>query len=699
MFDFRHWLFFNEVISDTYESASSHLGAIATANAIVEFYNEAVLGSSPTILEDSSGEETPAEMTEKEASWRVKSTAWKVRWAAMLDRLEAVEKVKKVYEDEWLPLMQERTQEIRAEYDRAAEKFSSDEEARREVGRKFGMSTYEVGRLLGDPHNEWVVLEEEEEDDWDVPTFDDEDEVEPKKSFEERLQKIVDSIEPVLVKLGYLKAGRLEEEGPYKKQEVLGDAIVAASKETGNEPPANDTTKELRRNPAARASARTEFANIINSRFSRMADSTYRKLSVRLPSGKRGSRDFQDKNDILSNTIVGLLSSLGTRSPNGEWNSDLKVLSADPKNPNEILGSVGARMTQYTAARDERRQSKRAAGMSGDQEGSPQYLGAGAMQDDGSQASIDVSDASSTDSLSQSVRTEFRDSVLDGFKKAMADLKAHDPFFAVLACVWLDLNCSRDGSMPAVSASKILSVSIKDPASGIQTTRAYLNKLGLAASARSADEADWEFVKRIKDQNIVGVTRVKAIPPGEISRSDPTWQKYMAALRDVKGDAIEELGKLWAAAMIQQSTDPALGQENSISWNAGRFLRIAYGQKIRAGLVRVQAQGSPEGEQNIKIEFWGDRNTLSRSYDMLVQYKSNHISFFQEHPEGFESNDFDFEIPAAINCPACNGRGRGCEECEGRGRVMNSKALIELERNILDRLARNQRKVKSKTQA
>ncbi len=697
MFDFRHWLFFNEVISDTYESAFSHLEALATARAIVEFYNEAVNGSSPTILEDFSGEESSAEMTEKEAAWRVKSTAWKVRWAAMLDRLEAVEKVKKVYEDEWLPLMRERTQEIRAEYDRVAEKFSSDEEARREVGRKFGMSTYEVGRLLGDPQNEWVVLEKEE-DDWDVPTFDDEDE--PKESFEERLQKIVDSIEPILIKLGYLKDGQLEREGPYKMQEVLGGAIVAASKETGNEPPSNDTTKELRRNPADRARARAEFANIINSRFSRMARDTYSKLSVGLPSGKRGSQFFQDKNDILSNTIVGLLSSLGTRSPNGEWNSDLKVLSADPKNPNEILGSVGARMTQFTAARDERRQSKRNAGMRGDQEGSPQYLGAGSMQDDGSQASIDVSDASSTDSLSQSVRTEFRDSVLDGFKKAMADLKAHDPFFAVLACVWLDLNCSRDGSMPAVSASKILSVSIKDPgSSGIQTTRAYLNKLGLAASARSADEADWEFVKRIKDQNIVGATRLKSIPPGEISRSDPTWQKYMAALRDVKGDAIEELGKLWAAAMIQQSTDPALGQENSTSWNAGRFLRIAYGQKIRAGLVRVQAQGSTEGEQNIKIEFWADRNTLVKSYDMLVQYKSNHISFFQEHPEGFESNDFDFEIPAAINCTACNGRGRGCEECEGLGRVMNSKALIELERNILDRLARNQRRVKSKKQA
>lgn len=755
MLRFRDWVFIDEVRRDLCESILVESALAEAREDLLEFYNASVKNvrllesdeekekeeeeepelddpftgseyAKPVSVrpkdeesDDEEGEddrevkatEPPAE-NPAEAAKRIQDLAWAVRWSAMIDRQEAVERVREIYEKQWKPLMARRSEEIGQEYDRVVKSASSDEEARREVGRKFGMSTYEVGRILNSSHNEWSVIKEED-DDFEIPSFDD-DPAGDKPSFDEELGGIVSSVEPLLVRLGYLAEGDLEEGSPHERQKLLGRAMKGASEEIGNQVPEKEITKLLKSSPSKRAEVRTRLQEELHDRFSRTAMGSYMQNSKKMGSagkgvagskgGRRGSVYFQGYEDIMNQGVISIMRSLTERKPTKDmsapaWNDDLTVLTADTSTePDAVLGSIGARMTALNATRDEARARNKTSGQAPSSTEGPSFLGSGAMQDDGTQGSIDPSDLKARDSLSTQAHRETRSEIVGAFSKAMEDLKAHDPLLALLACVWLDLNCRRDGSMPPESASKIISaVSLT---SGARTAENFFSRLGIAKDTASSEEADWEMVARVRQQNIRGATRLKEIPTGEVSRTDSNWLKYKNTLRDAKNDALRWLANRMAEVLASQSDDPALGQEGPTTWNATRFLSRAYAPQIRSGTVRVEAQGSPQTEQTIKVKFFDDsRRKLLKSYDMIVQYGNNSLSFFQDYPEGFEQNDFDFSIPNEKACPFCDGSGSGCQSCDESGKVVDSKGLINMERLILDRMARSQRRAPNKAKA
>jgi hypothetical protein len=764
MLGFREWVVLDETRTEIYESILADIALHDAFKKTFDLYNEAVSGRRRRFAEDSSEENTdeielddpfaggenakpvrvaqpdpprPSGPSDAEVAKRIQELAWAVRWGAMLDRLEAVQQIGEIYKNEWMPLMARRNEEIEREYKRASAATRSDEEARRLVGQKFGMSTYEVGKVLAGMHNEWSVIGEA--DDFELPDFDNDDGADPQGSsevqdssdisFEEYLKQIRAKAEPLLVKLGYLNDGDLDSGEPYERQRLLGSAIEGAKNEQGNEPPDNEVTKLLKSDPSARAASRRELQQLLHDKFIDTANSSYRSKSQKMGSlgkgsdgtrgGRRGSVYFQGAEDVINQGVMSVMRSLTHRPVKQdmtaiEWKKELKVLNGTAV-PDEVLGSIGTRVSKG-AGRDEGRARKRASGLTGNSEDSPTFLSGGAMKDDGTQGSIDPKDYRSQDSLGASERGETRDALISAFRDAMRELKEMDPLWAMLVCLKMNLGCNSDGSMPPHKAEDLLKMAMPD-SQGNQSPEGFFSRIGLSGTA--AGQADdqltrkiqlgdyWDSLKDLKGKR--GRRPSPKMADGSPMRERPTdnlalakeWDKFKMTVKDSTQEAFKWLSKRMYELVAEYSPEfsrPA-GHVSPSSWDLARFLRTQF----RSPAANVTEKRPAKGEQEIKLEFkekqrvrslsgeMEDADVTTKAWDILV--KDNSISIFQSYPEGFEDNEFEFEIPAPTTCPACGGSDDNCQTCGGDGMALDPAAIRKLEWDLRNLLIRSQRKV------
>jgi len=581
--------------------------------------------------------------------------------------------------------------------------------------------------------------DEEDEDDFTPPSFDDDDDQPERESFEDNIKRIRRAVEPILIRLGYLAEGDLGEGREYDRQRLLGRAMEGAYNETGNEPPKNDATAELKSSPEKRAEAKTRLQEALHRRFARLAQSSYMANSKRMggfgkgtagsKGGRRGSIYFQGAEDIMNLGVVSVMNSLTARRPNKEmvappWNEDLTVLSADAEKESEaILGSIGARMSGRFSTRDEARSRKRSSGLSSASEDAPTFLGSGATQEDGTQGNIDPSDRSDHGSLSNAEASETRNQIMTAFRRAMMELKDRDPLHAMLVCMKLDLGCSQNGDY---IRGDIFGSNFSSQGSGPQTPEGFFSRMGLADLKRG--EADDELAKRItphwnrlKDLKGKAGRRVApTMPDGSPMTERPAgkpelaneWDKFKNTVRDAAGEAFKWIAKRVYEIMGDMNSDYArpAGQRDPSSWDMARFLKVQFPPpmaKVTESTPSVNPSSSrgmmarASDERSIRLEFREKRRVRQddgsteevyapmKVWDILVQ--GDDINIFQSFPEGFEDNDFEFKMPELDDCP-CRGSDETCDKCGGRGAFRNPAKLRELEYSIRNLLIRDQRR-------
>lgn len=739
MLGFRDWIVLDWVRVEIYEGILEDMRLKEARRNFLEFYNRAVSGRWDLILESDEEDDTPAEIDDPFASgddnvkpsWvaeddddeekapakpeqkphrgespvakakALKDAAQRVRWTAMLDRAELVVQVRKIYEDEWVPLMKKRDDEIRRRYQDEVGKGVDELDARREVGKKFGISAHEVGKIVAPRKVEWAVVREAGEAPAKLPRFG------RKKSFEDELNDIREKVEPLLVKLGYLESGQLKFGDLAEKIELIDRAISGAAREEGNDPPDNEAVGELRKNPSSREKARSELMGLLHGAFEGTARGSWMASSSRVigaeGKSKRGSQDHQGPEDILNQGIASIFRSLTSREPNKDmtvppWREKLEVLTNDPnENPDQIIGSLGARFSARNAGRDEKRGRNNAAGRSGDSAGGVTYLSAGAAQDDGTQSSIDPEDARTSDSITTMAGRDTRSEFIEAFQRAMAELKDLDPLWAMLACIRLGLHCSADGSMPRGSANAILGLvaASRGSAAG-QTPENFLHRLGqgnMTSGESDQDLADkvsglWDGLKDFKKGR--GARRSSPVLPDgtKITRANSRenavnkkeWDKFVATVRDACGEAFKWLASRIHEIMGEGQTAHTSGQTGPKNWDLGKFLRLNFPE------ASIRETRPDPLEQEIKISFPSYDKASGRSFDILV--KGPDISIIQD---GF-SDEHEFQIPDLVRCPSCGGADRECELCHGGGLVIDPKALRKLEWDIRNLLLRSKRK-------
>lgn len=761
MLSFRSWLSFGEVIRETKESILRETAATRSAALFLELVARSLNGrliresrAAHDEVIDDVPEEAGDDEVEKEVSTLVGDGSWtiekakhmqdlarKVRWSAMLDRKEAVEQVRKILADEWEPFMKDRRDEVVRQYEalKATGIYGSDDDIKRAVANKTGLSTWDVGQIMNGPHNEWAVLgeneneSEEDDDEWDMPGLDDD---ESKESSEEgqgeredgsqqsmgsSLSGIVDSVEPILIKLGYLADGQLEFGEEKEKIKALDFAIRNAAREVGNEPPEpeNETIRLLASNKGDRAKAERDFMEFMAKEYKKIANSTWMRISQYMgrpdkddfeddikTGGRRGSIHVTDWPDVLNTGIESVLDSLKTREPTkkGEappW-KDINLLSKDTVG--QIMGSIATRFRPQNITRKAARERRKAAGMSGSSTDAVQHLSGGAMQDDGSQASIDAADTRTRDSLSNAVNSSLTEEILDAFRKSMADVRQVDPLWAMLICARYELNCTGDGRMPDASANRLLSLLSGAGSMGMtQTPENFFKRLAsVGMPSQNAEEqllaqkalTFWDALKDMKRQSKSaqrGGARRNA-PVFQSPTKKPTtkeemddWKKFVHTVRDACGEG-EKI--LWSrmSELLSDSGHRTPGQVSHKDWDILKFLKLNFRG------ARIESSSPAPGEQNVKISFPASAGNSAKTYDILVTNNKD-ISVVQD---GFDDME-EFEIPDPVTCPKCKGMSPNCTECEGDGMVLNTKSISELEWKLRQWLSRGHRNAKKKS--
>ena len=726
MHSFRDWLVVDEVLRETKESILADLATERATRSLFEFLHWAIGGGLRPILEDSEEAEFRSDGSWTEAkAQEIQNLANKVRWSAMIDRAEAVEFIRDIYEKKWVSYIEDRKNEMTREYEaeRKSGMHTSDEEIRRAVGAKFKMTTYEVGRIIAGQQNEWAVFGEDKEKKWVVPTFkddddDDDDDTQNYKSLDERLDEIITKVEPALVKLEYLKRGQLSFGEQKDKAKAIDMVIRSAAAETGNEVEENETTNLLKTNEGEREKARRSFMEAIYEAYGKIAASAYYRTSKYMGSlgkdsagtkgGRRGSQDFQGAEDILSQGIEGVMKMLTRRKPERDgvappW-KDIKVLSGSTVP--EIMGSIAVRFRPPNISRDSKRDRSKAGGQSGSSSGNVQNLGDGATQDDGTRGSIDPADAKASDSLSSDVAVETNREMGEAFKKSMHDLKVRDPLLAMLVCLRMGLGCHRDGNMPDTSVSAFMTL-----ASGVggfkstQTPENFLSRLGQGDNPSS--KMDEDLVVAIQGGNywdsLKKTTRFASSPKDESGAlilqkpqvSSPhrkTWEKFVATARDAKNEAMKWLAKRMYELMGEDSHERSQGQTGPTSWSMSRLLKNRFGRS-----AEIKETNHGRGVSSIVISFIEGRK-VSKYFEIEATPASVSITG-PVYPEKMKSGaqsiedipDIDFEMPDLVECPKCGGSDSDCSVCDGTKAVIDPKALREMEFKILDHMIRGTR--------
>lgn len=738
MASFREWLAACETIREAYEGS---LWALAMEDAIyglAEFYNEAVSGDlfleqeeededGPPELDDpfSGGEDakpawvapevpepeskTPTRPSSNLAPTKAKTkiaraiqdAAWTIRWAAMIQRAELVERVKRIYEDEWLPLMRKREGRVREEYRIEAASGGTEDEVRGRVAEKLGLSAFEVAKSIGLSGVEWKVLEEEEEDDWgDIP------DVHPEgPSIDENEKKIIDKVEPLLLKLGYVDSSEMKYGDVFERRNLAVKAMEAAAKETGNEPPDNKTTKRIRQSLSTAANAEKRLWDVMYEKYMGLARASYKKLSRKMGNDEetgeeiRGSQYFQDATEIFSDVVTKLIKSLSEREVNKDltapaWKSDLAFMTADPeKEPDAIIGSLGVRFRSQNVIRDVVRQDNKAAAQAPGSAQRAQRLSQGAMGDDGVQTSIDPEDTGTRDSLTTAATEESAVNLIDAFKQAMKEIKKESPTHSMLACLWFSLDCSKDGTPAETKVTELMSAAGGATMSSRITPKQFLDRLGrqglVSGQGRGVSAAaGWKLVELIvekdlpRDGRTLSLRPMGKIPddrpnyqtvrnnPGSITPEKKKWWDFYNTVNDAKNKAIYFIMKRMNEIMVEQSDDLSAGQKDAHSWSLPKFLETSYMDQVRTGHAIVNSRS----DNDATIKFYSsDKRAATRSFRLTAD--RDKVTVVQDYPPGFEGNVFRFTMPATPP-----------------GHPMDSRGLMGMEWKIRERLGKTQRK-------
>jgi hypothetical protein len=356
-------------------------------------------------------------------------------------------------------------------------------------------------------------------------------------------------------------------------------------------------------------------------------------------------------------------------------------------------------MNPVAAIRDSNRQRKKTAGLSGSSEEGPQYLGSGATQDDGSQASIDVADARSSDSLTTAARSEATQQIVSSFAKAMSELKDEDPLWAMLVCLRLDLGCAQNGTMPERNAERLLRVSVASDKE-IKTPENFWAKLGVGQNRGDSERAFQELTKRIQDGNFWDALKDKKgrkrrsaprMPDGSVMSempSDPKlaaeWNKFKNTVRDALGEAFKWLSKRMNEIIGEESRVASKGQTGPKDWSLLMFLKRSFSNAS----VKVERSMPDKGVQDVSVKF-----PDGKSFLIWTQWQE--ISVEQE---GFEE-ELSLEIPDIVPCSDCGGRDENCPTCHGQKMIIDPNAIRAMEWKLYNFLIRDRRRTSADKQA
>lgn len=759
---FRDWLSIERIGEEVYLEALIRLEAEKSLADLLEFYNMAVScqirvdednetedeDGGPVELDDPfSGdedaapvEETPDDSEPEQNSGEVESEedkaasdakkdarraraakeiqdlAWAVRWSAMLDRRDSVAELKRIYESEWLPIVKDMERGVSEAFRNAVEfEGMSEGEAKKRVCESMGVSLYEASKMImrGELSRSRI-----NESDWGIPKLKDK---KAAMTLEERVKAVMSKAKPILVRLGYAEQGDLEGSSQQNRLD-FEKAMKAATAEQGNEPPKNKVTEELSRSPAARARQREMLQLALYKMLMKPAmrvDRADSRSVVDADTGKSklASKYSQGPEDIVSGAMVVILSKLTKRRVRksdmevAPWTTDLSVLTADAAdNPGKIINSIKSVVTRRTMYRDEDRGSKKAAGVRTNSKDGVTYLGgSGGKRDDGTMGDMDPTDMRTRDSLTASAQRETGGTMIEAFKQAMKELKDKRPSEAILACLWMSLDCGADGNIPTANIHRLISAAGGAAMSSRKTPAQFIASLGLdqilPGKFRGRGGAgEWELVKLIKAKGVPTTGRLGGMPIGNmpeqapnyanrmsLTPADKAWYDYMKKVNDARLDGLRFVMDRMAQIMAEndESQKPK-GWESPCSWNIVKFLNETFHDEIGSGGVRVEGRAP-----TINVTFYNKNKKGKEIRFYTITIQGQKINIVQK---GWEQDVFSYDLPVYNKpCPECHGRGGNCPSCEGCGSTMDRARTLELERSIHLRLLTQRRRAKPKS--
>lgn len=722
MVTFGQWLLFDDIKVEIYEASIRDLMLQQALEQTLEFYNNSVAGRWSLILESDgesleaddpftgSEDAKPVEVTPDDKkikrARKIQRLAKMVRWAAMLDRRDAIAEVQRIYRQELLPILsrKEQTPVKESWHDESDFPMLPDFESKPATPQQQQTKPNAAQGSSG-------------------------------------LSGVIKKLRPLLEKLGYLEEGELDYGTEDEKIKVISRAAEAASAEVDNDPPEEPEVVAMAKDEGLRKSISENMMGELIRILTATAEKTYRLIRRKYEfEGKELQAAEFDESEILSKGLEDNMRKLQRRKVNKDgtarpWDDELSIMTinidsdeAAAKLINTIKSPIS---TPERALRDERRARDRAAGLgpgSGavftcsqcghtrsaaysqigttstcpkcggegkiQQGASAVSYSAGTTNDDGSVSSMDPVDTKTRDSLTASADRESGNAMVSAFKQAMKELREKSPTMSAIACIWLSLDCEEDGSIPETNIERFVSAAGGVTMSSRMTPAQFINSLALDAHVPEKVRGrgglgGWKLVELIVQRDLprVGPTlsmrpngsMPSVLPTYSMVRNNPKsltpsqmdWWNFYNNANDAKGKAISFVVQRMNDILMEQSDELALGQENAHSWNLHRFLSAVYRDQVRSGHAVIN-QHTTAPRQEVTIEFYdAKKKRVIKSFRLKAD--GIKVSVVQEQPKGFENNVFNYTIPEAPP-----------------GQAMDSKKLKKLEWDVKARLDKRQ---------
>lgn len=607
------------------------------------------------------------------------------RWGAMLDRRDLVDRVRKIYDEELVPLLRK---------------------------------------------NQWIKMENSsDEDDWGASYFApkaaaDQPSAPAQPNSQESIYKVAERLKPLLEKLGYLKGSHLPDKLTDKERaEVIIAKAEVAKEETGNEPPDNEQVRDMKADPMLR---RRSYSDVMERLAAIMRDAARRafnKTSTNVQDSegrtRRGASRFLD-DEFLNDNIIRSIETIttrdvlkdGTANPWDDETNAFKINIEDEESAQRYINSLKSPITRGSLKRDADREDLKAAGMRPGSENRPVSMDAPVAGSDGEATTMAVADPRGRDSLSSSVAEESKKALVNAFRQAMMELKDSKPngsSLAVIACLWMHLDCAGDGSVPDGNITRFFSAASGLAAGSRQSSETFINRLALdqhipGTPRQKSELGDWALVKLIaaRRAELEGMARMNRMPPGAppdrppsaegksaymsrhlLGDSDRMWYDYLKKISDAKRDAIKFVVNRMSHIIAENdpSTKPK-GWRSPCSWSIFKFLKETYHDVLGNSVSIGDRESNP-----MTVTFFNKHKKGQKIREYSISARGESISIVQTYPAGYEQDIFNYNIPQnTIKCDMCGGSGGDCSECEGCGTTMDRVKTISLERDIKSRL-------------
>lgn len=746
MLGFRDWLVLDLVRVEVYGGLAKEMALMEAACRTVAFVNKALDCDLDVFSEATYAD---PEVAKSEA---IRKAAQRVRWAAMIEREELVAKIRAIFSQDYMPMLQDRAEEVRRMVAQDMENYKGEGESKAEkramtkVARDLEISVEELGRLMNPaPAPKSIKAEsraylESDDDDWDMS-----DELRASlssdESFDARFSRIVDETKPILVKLGYIDEDDLEYGSTQDKLGLLDPAIRNAAAETGNEVPENRMTSLLKRDKKYRDQSRSKFMEVFYDRFSDYADyqgndqgtGSYWDTAQQRNRGGETTAPGQ----FLSDAIDAYLESLTRRDVNKQkgardWGS-ASIMQGPSPSENEtswakrLINTIKTRIKHEAPKREGRSKSLSTGAEQGsDAEGSSGRLvslQAGKPEDDGTRGSIDPSDFRGRTSDREIMQDERRNKILDAFLHAMKKIRQEDGLLAMIMCVRFGLDCSPTGDMSSDAnaarndimnnvlgrfASETEGEQGSAQASAkLQTPEGFLATIGVGSQVGQSEIANQKMVERLQELNAwdsLGSKRRGESPKVADGKpmtrrpiGDPEgakkWDAFVRTVVDAMGEAFKKLARYMHEYLTSNSESIVSGrvQNSEVEaerWDLIRFLKGAFPKSS------TKVEGN---DRKVRVTFLRDDGGVKHVWDIdVVQVKSSKSFMPNKYlvmtQDGFPEDSHEMLIPPPIKCNRCGGENERCPSCMGWGYVLDIPKIVEMERELFNLLPRQKRK-------